>query len=202
MDFVKTKNEILESFIENIIYYGVNLHCLEKSCEQLSYDPALAKILFQDFRKEACEYLFINAMDYAVGKIDSNFLSLKVRERIENLVVDFLSFLLPKRNQLNILLKTYNIEVLLNNFIITYNVSSHFWYESGDQSTDFNHYSKRILLSYVAISSFFHMLQGSNAEEIRKFVRDKIEQVLKLGKLKFCGKSIVQKIPFLRLMKL
>ena len=60
------------------------------------------------------------------------------------------------------------------------------WYLAGDRSTDYNYYTKRSLLGYVYTSSVLYWLSDESADylETKKFIRLKIQEVLKLGKWK------------------
>ena len=96
----------------------------------------------------------------------------------------------------------------LNNFTFAYKnfwrTVDQIWYLAGDQSTDFNHYTKRGLLFGVYKATFLHYVNSENDDSTWDFLDKRIENVLKIGKIKKFPSNAVQKIkekiPFIRLM--
>lgn len=58
------------------------------------------------------------------------------------------------------------------------------WKAAGDRSTDYNYYTKRLLLSgvYAATLNFWLKDQSADYTETQAFLRRRIEEVLKVGK--------------------
>jgi ubiquinone biosynthesis protein COQ9 len=78
------------------------------------------------------------------------------------------------------------------------------WYLAGDRATDYNHYSKRILLSGVYSSTLLYWLQddSENYERSWQFLAQRIEEVLRLGKTIHTFitlPTLAENIPFVRL---
>ena len=67
-----------------------------------------------------------------------------------------------------------------------FNVSDEIWHLSGDTSTDFNFYTKRIILMNVYFASFIYFLRDNSVEysKTKDFIDNQISYVLKFGKLK------------------
>lgn len=59
------------------------------------------------------------------------------------------------------------------------------WYEAGDQSTDYNRYTKRALLGLVFTSTMIFWLQdeSENFERTAEFLDARIENAMQLGKV-------------------
>jgi ubiquinone biosynthesis protein COQ9 len=57
------------------------------------------------------------------------------------------------------------------------------WWEAGDASTDYNHYSKRILLSGVIASTTLYWMNdaATDFEKTEAFLQNRISDVLKAG---------------------
>ncbi|MGE3624666.1 MAG: COQ9 family protein, partial [Bdellovibrionales bacterium] len=57
------------------------------------------------------------------------------------------------------------------------------WWDAGDTATDYNHYSKRILLSGVIASTTLYWMNGGSAdfEKTEAFLQNRISDVLKAG---------------------
>ena len=92
-----------------------------------------------------------------MGKLD--MASLKVRERIAASVRCRLKVLAPHREAvrgcLTFLASPFYAGMSLK---CTFNTVSHIWYGIGDESTDFNFYSKRALLAPVLGSTILYWL--------------------------------------------
>ena len=80
------------------------------------------------------------------------------------------------------------------------------WYYAGDQSTDYNYYTKRLLLSAVYSSTLIYYLSDKSEQHQKtwEFLDKRIADVLKIGNFKNIPQAlnkIKNKIPFIRLIK-
>lgn len=82
----------------------------------------------------------------------------------------------------------------------SWNTSDIIWRHAGDNSTDFNHYTKRLLLSGIYIRSRQYYLKdhSQNHENTREYIKNAIDKVLKIASLKHKIPKI-EDIPILRL---
>ena len=87
---------------------------------------------------------------------------LKNKEKIKNLMKD-------------------NIKKCNKDFFFIYNISSDIWYLAGDKSTDYNFYTKRIILSGILFKLYFKILTLKEYKEEELF-RDIESEILKVGK--------------------
>ena len=71
------------------------------------------------------------------------------------------------------------------------------WRAIGDQSNDFNYYTKRITLSAVISTSLAAWLSDDDPQKqkARKFLDGRIENVMQFEKAKFKAKKRMEKIP-------
>lgn len=58
------------------------------------------------------------------------------------------------------------------------------WWASGDNSTDYNYYSKRIILAGVYSNSLLYFLNDTDLHEITSFIQSQLEFISRFGKLK------------------
>ena len=76
------------------------------------------------------------------------------------------------------------------------------WYISGDNSTDFNFYTKRMILSVVYSSVILHFINNDSLHETEKKLDDSLLKVSKIPvikeKIRFYKKSLPS---FWRLLK-
>jgi len=68
------------------------------------------------------------------------------------------------------------------------------WYEAGDNATDFNYYTKRMLLAAVFSSTLIYWLQDTSEkfEKTYLFLENRIDNAMQLGKLTHNIKNIPQ----------
>ena len=74
--------------------------------------------------------------------------------------------------------------LLLNSNKVLFKIADEIWFLSGDKSTDYNYYTKRIILMkvYALTFSFFIFDNSKNLERTRNFLDKEIDIVLKFGK--------------------
>jgi ubiquinone biosynthesis protein COQ9 len=78
---------------------------------------------------------------------------------------------------------------------IVWRLADKIWIWAGDTATDYNHYTKRALLSGVIASTTLYWLndQSENMSDTVAFLDRRIENVLKIGKLTGKIKSFIPK---------
>ena len=118
--------------------------------------------------------------------IPGDFKKLRVNEKIRFLILSRLKIIdkfFDKKSILKLVVKQKSISKA---GLMLFNVSDEIWYLSGDRSTDFNYYTKRIILMNVYSASFFYFLRDNSVEysKTKDFIDKQISYVLKFGKLK------------------
>ena len=75
---------------------------------------------------------------------------------------------------------------------LLFNISDEIWHQSGDESTDFNYYSKRVILMNVYLSSYLYSIydNSNDLDKTKLFIDKQISRVLKFGKIKSNFKSL------------
>ena len=75
---------------------------------------------------------------------------------------------------------------LLNSYKILFKIADEIWFLAGDKSTDYNYYTKRIILMniYALTFSFFVFDNSKDLEKTKKFLDKKISVVLNFGNFK------------------
>ena len=79
-----------------------------------------------------------------------------------------------------------NIKKCNKEFFFIYNTSSDMWYLAGDKSTDYNFYTKRLILSGILFKLYFKILtlKEYKEEELSKDIDSEILKVGKFNKIK------------------
>ena len=116
----------------------------------------------------------------------ADFKKLRINEKIRFLVLSRLKIIdkfFDKKLIFKLVIKQNSIIKVSR---MLFNVSDEIWHLSGDTSTDFNFYTKRIILMNVYSASFLYFLKDNSVEhsKTKDFIDKQISYVLKFGKLK------------------
>ena len=131
-----------------------------------------------------CINLFINQEMKTL--ISGDFKKLRVNEKVRFLILSRLKIIdkfFDKKLIFKLVVKQKSISKA---GLMLFNVSDEIWHLSGDTSTDFNYYSKRIILMNIYFASFVYFLRDNSVEyaKTKDFIDKQISYVLKFGKLK------------------
>ena len=74
-----------------------------------------------------------------------------------------------------------NIKKCNKEFFFIYNISSDMWYLAGDKSTDYNFYTKRLILSGILFKLYIKILTLNEYKEENLF-KDIETEIFKVGK--------------------
>ena len=108
--------------------------------------------------------------------------------KIETLLFEVLQEYITDKNSNIEDLKICNDKI--TKFKNIFNISSDLWYLAGDQSSDYNYYTKRIILSSIISKIYLKMLCAKNysREQLKKDIK---EEIIKVGKFnKFKGECL------------
>ena len=104
--------------------------------------------------------------------------------KIETLLFEVLQEYITDKNSNIEHLKICNDKI--TKFKNIFNISSDLWYLAGDQSSDYNYYTKRIILSSIISKIYLKMLCAKNysREQLKKDIKEEIIKVGKFNKFK------------------
>ena len=104
--------------------------------------------------------------------------------KIETLLFEVLQEYITDKNSNIEDLKICNDKI--TKFKNIFNISSDLWYLAGDQSSDYNYYTKRIILSSIISKIYLKMLcaQNYSREQLKKDIKEEIIKVGKFNKFK------------------
>jgi len=194
---VKNKQKILEIFLDNSLLNGWNNESLKEAAREAEFTDADVNIFF-----EKGIYSFIDFyIDEGNKKLEKKFENidlepLKIRDKIKELVKARL--LIEENNKralrsLTAISKGKKIPNLLKN---SYKIADKMWEISGDKSTDFNFYTKRLILSKVFSKTLLKFIHDNSADNQKSwdFLDKEIERVMKIGKVKKQMQNCVSKV--------
>lgn len=101
-------------------------------------------------------------------------------QKITILLSTKLQFDLKNKNKISKEL-TIKLKKCDKDIFYLYNIASDMWYLAGDKSSDYNFYTKRIILSGILFKLYFKILTLNNYDE-DKLDQDIKEEISKVGK--------------------
>lgn len=182
----KFKNKILEDSKPLIGKYGWSEDTLRKINKNSNVEYNEIKILFSDGYLELLQY-YLDQINFKMSEKSKkiNLLRLKIHERIRELIILRLKVMSDEKK---IISKTFFHLLLPQNFNLSlknlYITCDQIWYLAGDQSTDFNFYSKRAILSSIYSITLLHFINNNNLEETIELLDIQLKKVSNIPKLK------------------
>jgi ubiquinone biosynthesis protein COQ9 len=126
--------------------------------------------------------------------------AMKIRERIRELVLFRFTTMLPHREALRrafaILAQPQNVPAAAK---LAWRAADRMWRVAGDKATDFNHYSKRALLTgvYGSTSLVFIDDNSDDLADTRAFLNRRIDDVMSIEKVKAGWRGGRERLPSL-----
>ena len=186
LDDVRAK--LAEALPADAAFDGWNMTALEAAASRLGLDADVARLAFPDGAGQMIDawFAYIDAQMWA--KLPAEHLaSLKIRARITALVEARLALLAPHREALR------RAQTWLANPLhakaaarLGWRAADAMWRAAGDQSADYNHYTKRAILGsvYTATLLVFVNDESEDWSETRGFLARRIENVMQFEKAK------------------
>jgi ubiquinone biosynthesis protein COQ9 len=173
---------------ENAVFDGWAEAAVNSAAGSHGVDPAQARLAISKDQAGKID-LYIRGVDRALEEwfTPERLEGLKIREKIRAIVWKRLEIMEPAReavrSALSILAMPQNVPTALRTGWRSADVM---WRIAGDTSTDYNHYTKRIMLGGVYGSTLLVWLddQSEGWAETASFLDRRIEDVMKIEKLK------------------
>jgi ubiquinone biosynthesis protein COQ9 len=173
---------------ENAAFDGWNAKAVDSAAAQLGIDPAQARLAFPKGQAEMVD-AYVQGVDAAMEAhfTPETVAALKIRERIRALIWYRLEAMAPAREAvrtgLSILARPQNLPLSLR---IGWRTADLMWRLAGDTATDYNHYTKRLILSGVYASTLLAWLddQSEGWQEAAAFLDRRIDNVMRFEKWK------------------
>jgi ubiquinone biosynthesis protein COQ9 len=173
---------------EHAAFDGWNVKAVDSAAAQAGVDPAQARIAFPRNPAEMVD-AYIQGVDSAMTGhfTPERIAALKIRERIRQLIWFRLEVMAPAREAvrtgLSILAMPQNLPLAAK---AGWRSADLMWRIAGDTATDYNHYTKRLILSGVYASTLLVWLddQSEGWSETAAFLDRRIEGVMRFEKWK------------------
>ena len=165
---------------------GLTKNSLENVSKLYGLDINETELLFPegniDFIKFTLEQLN-KELDECCRKID--LIRLPVHKRIKKVLL--LKISLMSKNKLFYRSIFFKLLVPNKNFSLStqlYNSVDQIWFIAGDSSTDFNFYTKRLILSVIYSRIMLYFFNNNNQEELENILDDSLQKVSKIPEIK------------------
>ena len=186
-NYLLTKRQVVLRFAKKFVSEnGLTKNCLENISKKYGLNTDETDLLFPqgniDLIKFALEQLN-NDLEVYCRQID--LIRLPIHKRIREVLLSkislmnkdkpfyrsiFLNSLIPKKN--------FSLSSQL------YNSVDQLWFIAGDSSTDFNFYTKRLILSGIYSRVMLFFFNNNNQEELENILDESLKRVSKIPEIK------------------
>ncbi len=188
----KQKDTLLDALLPVVPFEGWSDSTLPEVCANCGISSQEAAILFPRGMTDILRYFNQRLDTQMMAKLEKLGLEdMKVRERITLAVRTRLELMEPHREAVRKGLSFFAMPLKASEGMHNiYDTVDAMWLAAGDKSTDYNFYSKRLLLSGVYSSTMLFWLEDGSEdyEKTWAFLDRRIAEVLKIGGA--LGKSI------------
>lgn len=183
----------------NAVFDGWSAKAVDSAARELGVPADRARLCFTGGAMEMIDAWF-DAIDLAMARAYplERVTQLKIRERIRDLVLYRIETINPHkealRRALAILAQPQNA---MGAARLAWRAADRMWRIAGDRSTDFNHYSKRGILSALYMSTLLVYLDDDSADlaATRGFLDRRINDVMNFEKLKAQWRGSHSRLP-------
>jgi ubiquinone biosynthesis protein COQ9 len=173
---------------ENAVFDGWSRAAVDAAAESLGIDQAQARLAMPKTQAGMID-TYIQGVDRALEAYftEERLAGMKIRQKIRYLVWQRLEIMAPAREAVRrgvaILAMPHNLPLGAR---IGWRTADVMWRIAGDTSTDYNHYTKRLLLGGVYASTLLVWLDdnGEGWSETGAFLDRRIDDVMKIEKWK------------------
>jgi ubiquinone biosynthesis protein COQ9 len=185
----------------NAVFDGWSDKALAQAASEVGVPADRARLCFPGGAVEMIDAWF-DAIDRAMARAFplERIQKMKIRERIRELVLFRVEVINPHkealRRALAIMAHPQNAMTAAK---LAWRAADRMWRIAGDRATDFNHYSKRGILSALYMSTLLVYLDddGEDLATTRGFLDRRIDDVMKFEKVKAQWRGSRQRLPSL-----
>ena len=194
--FEQERKKILNRALIDIKRYGFNDKMLLNVAKNCAISEGNLGRLFPEGLFELKQYFFNEIDKHMLKKIKSqDYENMRIRDKIFNGVLIRLELFTKNKTSIKYLFASESsspIKALKH----LWRTSDLIWKSAGDSSTDYNHYTKRILLSWVYLTTLICWFndQSKNIKDTKLFLDRRIDEVLEFGKASGKIKSKISKL--------
>lgn len=181
------QDKILLRALEDVAFDGWSSEVVENAATQEGFEPDVVRAVFPGGLGDVLAHFSDYADRLMLQKLESiDPKELRVRDRIDLAIISRLEALDAFREPVRLSLPYWARPFSqMRGGKLVWRSADVIWNWAGDTSTDYNHYTKRALLSGILISSLPVWLddQDPSMQKTRNFVAKRIENVMQFGKI-------------------
>jgi ubiquinone biosynthesis protein COQ9 len=197
MNLKKFRNNIYKKAKLTAIKFGWNENLFHNIANESAYTYDEICALFPGGYLSIIQ-IYLEEIDEIMTKESKkiNLIRLKTHERIRELCILRLNIMAKEKDLIS---KTFLHLLLPNNYKFSsknlYRTVDQIWFLAGDNSTDFNFYSKRIILASIYTSAMIHFINNDNMDGTIFLLNKLLRKVSKIPKIKSNINSFTKIIP-------
>jgi len=202
------KLKIYKKFVEIAKSSGICEKSLDDAMISCGFDKSIKNIIFENGVDDLIELYTDDIKNLIEEKISTypDFDNSKIRDKIRLCLYSFFDVQKQQKDFVAQLYKFYfkniNFDIskasqnIINSTKNNFDISDFIWKKINDKSTDFNYYSKRLILLKIISHGLFIFLNDNteNLDHTKSFIDNEILKVMKFEKLKFEAKKLSNKI--------
>ena len=199
MNLKKIRSDFLQEAKPYIVKFGWNENLFLHMKKNSKFKHEEFEVLFPQGNLDLVN-LYIDEINkkMTIKSKKINFLRLRTHERIRELFILRLKIISKEKKLIS---KTYTYLFLPHNSKLglkkLYRTVDQMWFLAGDNSTDFNFYSKRMILASIYISVMIHFLNNNNIDLTIIFLDKQLKRVSKIPLIKNKITNINKILPYI-----
>ena len=186
-NYLLTKRQVVLRFAKKFVSEnGLTKNCLENISKKYGLNADETDLLFPqgniDLIKFALEQLN-NDLEVYCRQID--LIRLPIHKRIRKVLLSKISLMNKDKSFYRSIF--LNLLIPKKNFSLSsqlYNSVDQLWFIAGDSSTDFNFYTKRLILSGIYSRVMLFFFNNNNQEELENILDESLKRVSKIPEIK------------------
>ena len=194
--FERERKTILNRALIDIENSGFNEKMLLNAAKNCKISEGKLGRLFPEGIFELKQYYFSKIDEQMLQKIKTqNYENIRVRDKIFNGVLIRLELFKKNKTSIKYIFVSESSNPI-KSLKHLWRTSDLIWKSAGDSSTDYNHYTKRLLLSWVYITTLIYWFndKSRNINDTKLFLNRRIDEVLEFGKQSGKIKSKISKL--------
>lgn len=191
------RKDVLQIAKSIVIKYGWNDNLLINISKNSKFNHSEIQVLFPRGYKSLLQLYLHEINEKMILKSRNiDLIRLKLHERIRELIILRLKIMLIEKKLIS---KTFLFLLLPQNYkfsiINLYKTVDEIWYLAGDNSTNFNFYSKRAILGSIYTSVMIHFINNNNIDDTIEILNKQLKKVSKIPKIKNRVNDIIKLLP-------
>ena len=194
---LKKRQVVLRFAKEFISENGLTKNCLENISKKYGLNNDETDLLFPQGN--------IDLIKFALGQLNNDLevycrqidlIRLPIHKRIRKVLLSKIS--LMNKDKLFYRSIFLNLLIPKKNFSLSsqiYNSVDQLWFIAGDSSTDFNFYTKRLILLSIYLRVMLFFFNNNNQEELENILDESLKRVLKIPEIKSKLKIFKEYLP-------